>query len=449
MDLSSIGKRGTWAAVITAAGLTVMGCDGPSTQSARSRASLNQAIEILTQANAGYSTEGGDQGYWDYRLKKLDEAEAKLQEVISQGDAFSKSEAQKLMAGLELARAQEACDAAEREFIHLSSLGVELFNYLQAVERIQSLITARSGDSQAVVSALAEGDKMVGEKKAAVTAQISELSAQRESATIEAEKRNAEAAELFGKSQQLDQQAFVAESDEHRQAAVREIYRSEIQGQAALRKAREAQIEADHLGNQIAALQTEASLWDQMGQEIGQLQTQVRENGEAAAQDVSKAGSDKDLGLATVRQKLEAMNNVFKEQVQSPLDRAAGLAQSAHDRFGQASDRAARQAAQFDQLTAQTELAQILSLHANFAHDYAILVKAVASNPSLEGTSMSQSLQSLSSGLTEQSQAKSEQARGVINDGQTLAESLAGDSPLGNASTALAESLQAYGQRLN
>jgi hypothetical protein len=430
-------------ALASTLGLFVIGCDEPSAQTARARATLGQAVVLLDEAESGYNAAADDQAYPAFRAARLDEAEAKLREVAAQGDDFAQAQAEQLLAGVELAHARTAIDQAREGFARVSSRSVELFNYLQAVQRISGLITARTDDGGSVVSALQEGASLVEEKLAGVASSRSEFSGQRESAAIKAEDLQRQADERFARARELERQAFVADDEDARQEAHDEAYRAEIEGQALRRQAREAQIEAERFAEQIAGLETETSLWEQMSQQIAQLQQRVEQEGQAAARDVDQAGSARKLELTTVREKFDALNSLYEQQVDQPLTRAAEQAQSAVSRLEGASDAA------FDRLAAQVEVARVLTLHAGYSRNFAAAVDAVAQSPAVTGTPMAQTLQSRQSALADQAKSLVERAGPVIAEAKTQAEALAGDGPTGRASAALAQSLQAYESRLN
>ncbi len=430
-------------------------CDDSSQQDQQSRAALTQAITTLTDAQRGYADGGGDETYQTYRTTQLQEAAQQLEQVIAKGSGSAKTEAQRLLADVRLSQARQLIQNARLGQAEVEGRLEALFNKAAAVERINDLIVTRGGDDEAVLSALKEGDDLVRQSKAGVSGNLAELSAQREAALINAETYHGQASEHFNQAEQAEQQAFVAENDQARRQAETRAYQARLKGSSAQRQASEAQIEADRLGLEVARLQNEAQLWDQMAQQISSLTQKVRDDGEAASRDVSTADSSRNLGVAAVRETLDALVQRYRQDVEQPLNEAVAKTDAALSRIDNAISQGAaanRTGLRFDRLSLQVERARALSQHAAAAKQVAAAVAAVADSPVMKNpanASTAQEIDAVRSSLAEQAQALSQSTRDTIADSMELTEQLAEDQNVGEATQSLAKALQAYGQQLN
>ena len=439
---------------LAAASLTA--CDDSARQDAQSRDALSQAIATLAEAERGYAAEIGEGGYEAHRADRLQAAAEQLEQVIAQGSGVSKVEAQRLLADVRLSQARQLVRQAKTSQSDIAGRLQRLLNQINTVEQVQRLITSRSGSDEGVVGALQEGEDMIRENKAGITSNLSELSAQREAATLNAESANEQAAGHFRRAEEAEQQAFIAENDQDRNAAEVRAYQARQEGAAAQRQAAEAQIEADRLARETASLQKESQTWDQMAQQVAGLMTKVREDGQAAATDVTEAGSAKNLGLTAVRQSLEELIEGYRQQIDQPLTEAGERINDALQQLDTATNQAAagdRSGLRFDRLTALVEKARALSVHAAAAREVAGAASAVAASPAVSeatgnSAGISQMVSEVQTSLSEQAASLAQQTRDTIADALSSTEQLAEDQQLGQATQQLAQALRGYGQQL-
>ena len=435
---------------------TLTACDNSAVQDAQSRDALSNAIATLSEAEQGYAADAGEDGYEGFRSSRLQEAAGKLEQVISQGTGVAKVEAQRLLADVRLSQARQLVRQAKANQSEVAGQLQRLLSQLTAVEQVQHRIVARGGSDEGVLSALREGDEMVRQNQAGLTSNLSELTAQREAATINAESANETAAGHFRRAEEAEQAAFIAGSDQERNAAEVQAYQARQEGAAAQRKAAEAQIEADRLGRQIASLQTESRLWEQMASQLNDLTTKVREDGRAAADDVTNAGSAKNLGLTAVRQSLEELVDGYRQRVDQPLAEATDKINDALQQLDVATGQAAaadRSGLRFDRLTALVEKARALSLHTAAAREVAGAASAVAASPAVRdatggGAGIAQSVGQMQTDLDTQASDLAQLTRDTIADAISSTEQLAEDQQLGQATQQLAQALRGYGQQL-
>jgi hypothetical protein len=441
---------GVLAGVLLCGG-SLLGCAERSAEEARARAALQEATALVTEAEAGFAPEQ-QTAYPEFRLAKLEEAAGRLNEVLGQGDDLAKAQAHQLLAGIEVTKAQLALRRAGRGFSDMSSAKVELLKLLEAVERINAKMIARGGDREAVLAALDEGAASIRQSKAGIASNLAELSAQREGAMLDAEKRNGEAAGSFTRGQEFEQQAFVAENDTDRNTAYQQAYEAQLAGQAAQRSAREAQIEADRLGAEIRKLQAESRLWDQMATQVAEMRERAQTAGDAASRDVTTAGSDKELGLAAVREKYDQLNNLYVNHVDAALGEARERLERAVEHHGQAerlAEGAGKRSAQFDRLAVQVDLAHVLSRHAQYARDFAGTAEAVAGNPVVTDTPIAQAIATRHQQVAEQAETLRQQTGELITAAIEQAQPLVGESELGQATASLTDSLRVYDSQIN
>ncbi|MEO1236046.1 MAG: hypothetical protein AAFX76_04585 [Planctomycetota bacterium] len=429
-----------------------VGCDDEAAQIAKSRDALDEAVKLLEQAEQGFAPGDAEGSYAEYRLQTLAAAEERLQAVAAQGDPVAQAGAHRLLAGVKTSQARATTRDAVDAFARVTGRATALSNHVAAVGRINALIVARSDDGGAVLSALEEGDAMIQQNKAAVTATLAELSAQRESAILEAERLNAQAADHLSRAQQAEQRAFVADSGEAKQEAYTQTYQAQLEAQAARRAAQDQQIAADRLADEIAARRAELAEWDAIAQQVADLRTRVRDEGDAAARDVSTAGSAKQLELATVQEQFEALSSLYGAEVRDRLEDAALSAETAVEQARSAGSKSAsgdRQALELERVAAQTELAHVLTRHAGYARDHAQTLAALAASPAVRGSAAARAMTDASTQLNQTAAALVERADGVINDGINVADAMQGDGPVGQAAASLAAALRSYQTRLN
>lgn len=444
--------------MVSIVGLT-SGCDDQAAQVAQDRAMLTEASDVYKQANRQYLPEGESKSLTEYRSEKLAAAESSLQSLTtSLDDPVAKSSAQLLLSEVKRDRVRVTVRQTERAFGLVVAQGRALSSQIVKLEHINALITARGGDGASVLAAIDQGEGDViglaemNQKRAAVTSDLSELSTQREAATLNAERYNAEASEHFSRSQQYEQQAFVATTKQNRDTAYRNAYQAQIDGHVAQRSANDAQIEVDRLAEQIAGLRTEVELWDGMATSVDNLKKRVQEDNDNAASDVSRAGGDKSAALTEVRKQFEKIEAEFTQNVAGPLAEAVTRATEAVDLIDKARSSAQgsqRQSLGFDRIAAQVTLTQVLSRQAGYTRDFANLVGAIGENPAIAGSSVATECRTRATRLNNDATSFAEQARKVIGEGLEEADGLAGETEIGRNTAALVEALNSYGSQLN
>ncbi len=429
------------------------GCDDQPAQTAKARAALDDAIVVMDEAQQGFVTgeTGGD--YRAFRMARLEEAQTKLKAVIAQdADRLAKAGAHRLLAGVKSSQARAASEKAEASFSQMASRTAGLFNQLATAQRINALIVSRTGDGGAILGALDEGQSLIQQSKAAVNASLAELSVEREAATLNAEKFHSQAASHLTRAEEFEEQSRVAPNGEVKQQVFTQAYSAQIDAQAAQRQAQEQEIRAQLAAQQIEALRTEIGLWDQMAQQVADLKQLVETEGADAARDVNTAGSDRGLALASVQEQVDQLTAMFNDQVQAPLVEAAADMTDAVAQLDQAiglTDAPEKPNLQFEQVGAKVELVGVLSRHATYAQDFAAMLTAIIDHPVVAGGSAASGFQAKQAEFAQQSATLKERARGVITDGLTQSETMAGEDAIGQASQSLAQALRTYGDQLN
>ena len=439
------------SALAVSVGLSV-GCDDSAATAAQSRASLNEVIGALNTAEQGYTPGGVDQEYLEFRREKRQEVAGQLDAIVKSADPVAATEARVLLASVKVSQARDGVQQADAAFARVGKSSRALFDQLAAIERINSLIVARSGDAASVLNDLGQGDALIRENKDRAVAELSEVASQRESAILDAEKHNNAAAGHFTQATEFEKQAFVASSDTAKQDAYTNAYRSRLAGQAAQKQAQEAQILADSFGHEAETLKNEIALWDRMAQQVDGLADRVRTDGDAAARDVSTASSSKGVAVATMKEQYDVIAGAYKNDVNGQLKAASGLAQEALGLINEAvasADRDQRNALAFDRLEAQVALTQALTRQSRHARDFAGVCRSLAQNPAVSGTAIAQVAAEDATKFSDTSQEVAELAQKSINAGLEQSQQLAGDSASGSAAAALAQALQTYGMQLN
>ena len=439
------------SAFVASAGLSV-GCDDSAATAAQSRASLNEVIGTLNTAEQGYTPGGVDQEYLEFRREKRQEVADQLDAIVKSADPVAATEARVLLASVKVSQARDGVQQADAAFARVGKSSRALFDQLAEIERINSLIVARSGDAASVLNDLGQGDALIRENKDRAVAELSEVASQRESAILDAEKHNNAAAGHFTQATEFEKQAFVASSDTAKQDAYTNAYRSRLAGQAAQKQAQEAQILADSFGHEAETLKNEIALWDRMAQQVDGLADRVRTDGDAAARDVSTASSSKGVAVATMKDRHEEISTTYTKEVNERLESAVQLAQQAVDLIDRAQGSASREqrsALAFDRLEAQVALTQALTRQARYAQDFTGIVRAIADNPAVSGTAAAQAASSEATRLSDSAKQATERAQKSIAAGLEQSEQLVGETQTGRAAAALAQALQTYSTQLN
>lgn len=441
------------ATILLAAGLTA-GCDDSAAKAANARASLGEATAVYEQAVQGYVPTGVEQDYSIFKREKLAEAAGQLETLTAASDSVSATEALILLSGVKTAQARDEVQQAAVAFAGVGQRSQGLFDQLAEVERITALIVARTGDGGSVLNALGVGAAEISQDKNDVTQTLSGIAGRREGATLDAEKFNNAAAGHFTRATEFEKQAFVAATDAAKQEAYTSAYQAELAGQAALKQAQDAQILADSLTEQTSALQNEIALLDKMAQQVGDLTRRVREEGDSAARDVSTASSDKSLAVTTMKGEFDKVKEAYNQGVEARLKRSVELSKQALDHIEAATASSARDqraSLGFDRLEAQVTLTQALTRQSRYASDFSSILRSIADNPAVSGTSAAQAAQKAAVESADKAKSFAEQAKGVIDNGlqQVEDEQLAGDSASGKAAATLAQALRAYGSQLN
>lgn len=436
--------------VLAAAAVFSAGCDGEPARAAKARAALQEAMASYREAARLYKPGDTEQDLATYRRGKLAEAASKLEPVAGLGDSVAAAEALRLLAEINVEQASDEIAQADVAIAGVGRISRSLFDQLKALERIEALILARGGDGASVLQALTEGEAFVSQSKAGVTAAFESVGGDREGAILDAEKHNNTASAQFTRAAEFEQQAFVASNDTAKQEAYTKAYQAQLAGQAAQKRARDAQIRADSLGQQAETLRNEIALWDRMARQLGGLSDRVRQEGESAARDVSAASSNKVLAVAALQESYDEITAAYDNQVRDRLVRAEELAKQAlgHlDKSEQAAGGVGSDLA-FARLRSQAVLAKALSRHARYAHDFAGVLDAVAKDPAVSGTAAAQACRGKADELAASAQEAGKQAADAVADGVKTAEPITNDSAQGKAVASLTDSLKAYQTQL-
>ncbi|MEM6459218.1 MAG: hypothetical protein AAF710_07480 [Planctomycetota bacterium] len=442
------------AAALAAALLA--GCDGRTAESARSHALLAEAAAVLNEANQGFVTGPADADYDTFRRDRLAEAEAKLDAVVAEGRGVAVAGAHRLLGGVHAAAARDTAGDADDAYKRLSADTLRLAAQLDVLTRIDALISLRSVDRDTALADIRENQALIDQSRAGLNAELSDLGTQRETATLRAERANEEAAAAFTRAGELERRAMSAGSDAQRDDLYTQAYLAKLEGQAARRRAEEQQIAAAGLAAEARDLETERALWDQVSQQVNQLRADVEAQGTAAAQTVRTAGSDRQLALGAVRQRVDELAARFAERVAAPQAAAAERADravAAYDRALAGADRNARAGLQFEQASARVELARVLVRHAGYADGFAALLTAASQSPALAGSDLAATLAARAGEFAGQAQALKDRAASgedaVIPAGLTQLEPLTGDDAAGRAAESLVAALNSYRAQLN
>ncbi|MEM9914164.1 MAG: hypothetical protein AAF911_04315 [Planctomycetota bacterium] len=431
----------------------MIGCDDQLAQTAKARAALDEAIAVLDEAEQGFLSDDSAGSYTEFRTQRLSDAESKLKAVIAlDTDRLSKTGAHRLLSGVKSSQGRTSAEQAAAGFTQINQTSVGLFNQIATAQRINALIVARGGDSEAIIAALEEGQGMISQSKAAANAGISELSVLREGAANKAESLNSQAASHLTRAQEFEEQSLVAPNDEVKQDVYTKAYSAQLDAQEAQRKAQEQEIEAQLAAEQIAALQREIGLWDQMSEEIADLKQKVETEGTLAARDVAAAGSKQTIAFNDLEAEISKLVAAYNDGVQAPMEAATAdmnLAVSELETAIGLADAADKVTLRFGQVGAKTELAGVLSRHANYAADFGAMLAAVLENPVISQSPAASSLRSQADGFAQQAGALTDQARDVISDGLAQSETMIGEDPIGQATQSLAQALRTYGDQLN
>ena len=155
-----------------------VGCDQDVAAAYADRSQLESAAELIASAQRGLVAEGVDADAM--RAEKLAEARAQLQPLSSSNDPATKAGALRLLAGVQTATAREQTRAADLAYAGISAAGANLSHQLAAIDAINEVILAHTGDGQSIEQALREGAATIDQSRSAVTQRIAELGAQRE-----------------------------------------------------------------------------------------------------------------------------------------------------------------------------------------------------------------------------------------------------------------------------
>ncbi|MEL7087478.1 MAG: hypothetical protein AAGL98_03405, partial [Planctomycetota bacterium] len=269
-----------------------------------------------------------------------------------------------------------------------------------------------------------------------------------------AEKFNNAAAGHFTRAAEYEKQAFVAATDAEKQEAYTNAYRAQLAGQAAQKQAQDAQILADRLAEQAAAVRNEIALWDKVARQVGDLTARVDQEGKTADSEVRTASSEKGLAITNMREAFDAITEAYRQGVAARLSESVNLSRQAVDLIDAAqgsADRTRRTDIAFDRLGARVTLTQGLTRQSRYARDFASILNSIAQNPAVSGTSAAQSARAAASKFADEATSFAEQAQAVIDDGlqEVEEQQLAGESATGRAASTMAQALRTYAAQLN
>ncbi|MEM9420468.1 MAG: hypothetical protein AAGA25_15670 [Planctomycetota bacterium] len=429
----------------------MVGCDDQIAQTAKARAALDDAIVILDEAEQGFAAAEGN--YGKIRMDLLNDAETKLKAVIAQdADRLAKSGAHRLMAGVNRSKANASIDQAASEFAQINSRSAGLFNQLATVQQINTLIVSRTGDGGEIVQALDEGQGLIKQSKAAVNASLAELSVEREAATLNAEKFNAEVASHLTRAREFEEQSRVAPNDEVKQDVFTKAYSAQIDAQSAQREAQEQEILAQLAAEKIDSLRKEIVLWDKMSAQLTELKKRVEAEGADAARDIDSAGSNRVLEMTNVQKQVDQLASIYSENVDTSLAAAAAGMNEAISQLDSAIRDAKsneKQTLRFEQIGAKVELAGVLSRHANYAGDLSQMFGSIIQSPVVAGSLAAAEFKTKQDQFAQQAADLTKQARDVITEGLAETEGMVGEDVIGQATQGLAQAFRSYGEQLN
>ena len=427
-----------------------VGCDQDVAAAYADRSQLESAAELIASAQRGLVAEGADADAM--RAEKLAEARAQLQPLSSSNDPATKAGALRLLAGVQTATAREQTRAADLAYAGISAAGANLSHQLAAIDAINEVILAHTGDGQSIEQALREGAATIDQSRSAVTQRIAELGAQREAQLEAARAAHERSKAALEKARQADEAGFATDDIERKEKALRAAYAAQIAGEAARLEAQTAEIAAERLASEQAPLQSESQLWDRMAERLAGLQQQHTTETSARRETRSTNEQSRTVELGGLAESWAALRSDYSGSVAGPLDAAVAAAQEAVNQYDQAGsltkERSGKQSVAFSRFAAEMELINALTQQAGTAQAFAAMGQSIAASPALVGGDPA-GFTADQDALTTQATEAAAKARELIASSKAFAGELASDPQLGAVSATFVRALDGYEARLS
>ncbi|MEE9405638.1 MAG: hypothetical protein V3V20_12160, partial [Algisphaera sp.] len=401
------------ALLLTASlGLANAGCDQGAAATYVSRTQLEDAVQLVNDAERGFA--GDTEDYAAFRTAKLTEAQGKLESLVTSDDPATQAGALRLLASVQTSAARRQSREAGAAFAQMSAASANLSHQLAAIDVINQVILSHRDDGSTIVEALREGASKIETSQNAITQRVAELKSKRESHVEAAQVAHDRAAALFDDARKADEAGFATQDIDRKQKALRAAYTAQMGGEAARLEALTAEIAAERLASEVAALETEADLWSTMSQQVADLQTQQTSEGTTARELFGEGEKARVLGLEGLATTYDQLVNRFNAEVSAPLDAAVAAADDAVAKYGKAAglikEQNGRKTAEFGRFTAQMELINALTHRAAFAFAFATLGESIAASPAV-GDSSADTYTTGQEALSSQASAAAERAR--------------------------------------
>ena len=426
------------------------GCDQGVAAAYSARNELESAADKIAQAQRGFGApEGADPAA--YRDQQLAEARSLLQPLSTSDDPATKAGALRLLAGVQASTAREKSRAADVAYAGISAAGANLSNQLAAIDSINQVILAHTGDGSSIEQALREGAATIEESRSAVSLRVKELSAQREAQLEAARAAHERSAAALDQARQADEIGFATEDIDQKEKALRAAYAAQIAGEAARLEAQTAQIAAERIASEQAPLESESQLWGRMAERIATLQQQHTQE-TASRRSTRSAGEQKrTMELGGLGESWASLREKYNTTVVAPLDEAVAAAEEAVAKYGQAGglikEASGKRSVGFSRFAAEMELINALTQRVGVAEAFSELGDSIATSPALTGGDAA-AYTADKAALATQAADAATKARELITAGKAYVGELAGDPQLGAASATFAQALDSYAARL-
>jgi len=426
------------------------GCDQGVAAAYSARNQLESAADKIAQAQRGFATpEGADPAA--HRAEKLAEARTLLQPLSTSDDPATRAGALRLLAGVQTSTAREQTRAADLAYAGISAAGANLSHQLAAIDSINQVILAHTGDGSSIDQALREGAATVAKSRGAVTQRVAELAARREAQNEAARDAHERAAAALDQARQADEIGFATEDITQKEKALRAAYAARIAGEAARLEANTAEIAAERIASEQTPLESEAELWGRMAERLATLQQQHTQESALRRDTRSTGEQNRTMELGGLGETWASLRQQYSASVAGPLDAAVAAAEEAVRQYGQAGgliqDRSGKRSVAFSRFAAEMELINALTQRAGTSGAFAALGQAIAASPALAGGDAAVYTADQDA-LAAQAADAATRARELIASGREYAGELAADPQLGAASAAFVRALDNYAARL-
>jgi len=322
-------RLATLLLALTLLPLTLVGC-GEARQQAESQRALDEALDQLESASAGFVPAGQPEGttYKDYRLDQLAEAVAPLETALASPDPTVKAAAAQLLADVRTAQARRAGKEAVDRAAALSSRSVTVVSLLLAADAARNQSQAYASDSSGVIKLLDDQVKQFNQVQQQLQAQLKELRDESEQLANQQQQLADQRQKLLDQARAKREQAFTATGSEavDQYAAAAEIEQKASNLQAQMRRLESRQAAAD---NRIETLDTQVSAIDNARQKLTQRVTDTRTVADNRKQLSQAATQQRDDNVTTLTGELNAIAGTFTSEVQPLFTQARAHAAAA------------------------------------------------------------------------------------------------------------------------